>query len=165
MISVETEKTIRSFLALGGTSKARIAREVGVSVDTVRKISRLPALREREAVRTSIGLHEITKITKHLRCSGCGALINTWPCLTCHPNGGMPGYPCPVPEPRVIKATKILKENVPELIHISQDILNLDKLRIECLNHPLFRVLTSRASKVLRKINIKEGEFIDVKFE
>lgn len=162
MISIEKERMIRSMLALKGTSKVCISREIGVSVDTVRKISKLPALRERKAIRASTGFSEIPKVPR-VKCSGCGSLVNVWPCLVCHPSGGMPDTARTIQKPRVMGPTKTLEENMPEMIRVSQDILDISELRIQCFDNPLFRALVSRAGKVLRKLNVKKGDLIDVK--
>lgn len=164
MISVKKELAIRFLLVSSGFTKACIAREMDVSVDTVRKIFRAPALRERKVIRASSGFQRIPKIPFPRKCSTCGAYVDIWPCLICHPSGGMPSSFLPIQKPRIIKVNDIPEESITELIHISQDVLNLNEIKSKYPDSPLFRALTDRASKILRKINVKKGEFVDVKF-
>ena len=134
-------------------------------MNAARQISESSALRKGRSSRASIGLKKIPRILKPRKCNNCGALVDIWPCLICHPSGGMPDSTRLVLGPRVIEATRILKANVTELIRVSQDVLNLNEMEIECFNNPLFCALVSRADRVLRKIKVKQGEFVDVKFK
>lgn len=146
MISIRKEAEIRRLLADGLSIRA-VASRTDVGRSLVLEIKKLSKLRSRKIIIPEAKPTGPERLKKPTRCQQCGAKLQTWPCVLCHPVGDGKQREKKADSIRIAEASSA---EALELFRIAQDLQGLHNLHL--IEHPLFLHLAHRVEKCLNRI-------------